>query len=86
MKGVLTMENHNLVQMMDDAGIPTSEEVLLAELEKVKHKNYALASALRRTRGELKEVRRELNKLTREKQKTQKQFYKNGKRGTKFNG
>lgn len=80
--------NQSLDELMNDAGIPSTEEVLLAELEKVKGKNYALANALRKTRGELKELRRNFNKLVREKKKSQKQHYRNGrKRGSKgFNG
>lgn len=76
----------NLDELMYEAGIPTSEEVLLEELAKANAKVYALTNALRNTRGELKQVRRDMNKLIKEKKKVQKPHYKNGKRGTKFNG
>lgn len=78
----------NLDEMMNDAGIPTSEEVLLAELAKAHSKIYALTNALRNTRGELKQTRREMQKLIKEKKQGQKQHYRNGqKRGRNgFNG
>lgn len=76
----------NLDDLMQDAGIPTSEEVLLDELQKAKAKNYALTNALRNARGELKQVRRELQKLVKEKKKNAKPHYRNGRRGTQLNG
>lgn len=78
----------NLDQMMDEAGIPTSEEVLLAELEKAYSKNYALTNALRSTRGELRQLRKEFNKLVKEKKKEEKPRLRKGqKRGRNgFNG
>jgi hypothetical protein len=78
----------NLDELMNDAGVPTTEEVLLEELAKAKSKVYALTGALRSTRGELKEVRRELNKRIREDKKKQKQHFRKGqKRGRNgFNG
>jgi ribosome recycling factor len=79
----------NLDELLADAGVPKAEEVLLAELHKVKAENYALKNKLRDARGQLKQVRRELNKRIREEKKKKKQHYRNGqKRGnnTKFHG
>lgn len=81
------MSKPNLDEMMQDAGIPSAEEVLLDEIRKLKEKNYALTNALRNTRGELKQVRRDLQKRIKEdKKKSQKPHYKNGRRGSNFNG
>jgi hypothetical protein len=80
--------NLSIDELMDEAGIPTSEEVLLAELAKAHSKIYALTGALRNTRGELKEVRRNMQKILKEKKKTEKpQLRKGQKRGHHgFNG
>lgn len=75
-------------EMMSDAGIPTTEEVLVEELAKANGKIYALTNALRNARGELKTVRQELNKRIREEKKKKKQHFRKGqKRGKNgFNG
>jgi hypothetical protein len=59
---------------------------LHAELQKQSAEMYGLRKRITSLVGELKYERREKGKLIKEKKKGQKQHYKNGKRGTKFNG
>jgi hypothetical protein len=82
---VLTMKP-NLDQLLDEAGVPTAEEVLLEELEHEKKRSGSLEDALRKTRGKLKEVQIELNQRRREDKKRNKSQYRNKKKYQKFNG
>jgi hypothetical protein len=75
----------NLDQLLDDAGVPTSEEVLLEELEHEKKRNGLLEDTLRKTRGKLKEVQIELNQRRRKDKKRNKSQYRNKKKYQKFN-
>ena len=61
----------NLEQMIEDAGVPSSEQVLLLELQKVKEENYRLTVSLRKAREDAKEARRDFRRMVR-KNKNQK--------------
>lgn len=61
-------------------------EVLYEKLQKQNHEMWQLRRRITRLQGQLKHERQEKMKLVVEKKKKRKQRYRNGKRGTKFNG
>jgi hypothetical protein len=61
-------------------------ERLHEELQRQAGEMFGLRRAITNLRAELKEERRAKQKLIKEKKKGQKPHYKNGKRGSKFNG
>lgn len=60
--------------------------VLHEKLQQQNYQMWQMKRAIINLRGEVKYERREKDKLIRERKKNQKSHYKNGKRGTNYNG
>lgn len=61
-------------------------DTLHRKLKEQSHEMWTLRKTITKLRNELKYERKVKQQLIREKKKHQKQRYRNGKRGTQFNG
>ncbi len=60
--------------------------VLQEQMKAQEYQMRQMKKTITKLRGELKHERREKDKLIKEKRKKRKNHYRNGKRGTNFNG